>query len=70
MHDDLEGFLEEGKCPERRRALREAASRVGHWEREHPQSLDAILDWIEQLQGLFGEQPPDMRPWRGSDFRL
>ncbi len=39
-------------------------------EREHPQGLGSVLDWIEQLRGLFGDPEVNREPWRGEDFRL
>ncbi len=63
-------FLEEGRSPEREQAFREAADKMRQWERSHPQTLDGMLDWIDQLRSVFGEPPIDTRPWIGNDFRL
>ena len=67
---DLSRLLEEGQSPGRQRALREAGARSRDREHEQLRTLDALLDWIEQLHALFGEPPLDERPWRGGDFRL
>lgn len=43
---------------------------VRRWEREHPTTIDSILDWIDQLRAVFGEPAVNREPWRGDDFRL
>lgn len=70
MRKELLEFREEGLSLERRQAFREAEAKVREWEQAHPQTLDSILDWIDQLRSVFGDQPVDTRPWVGNDFRL
>ncbi len=45
---------------------------IAQHEREHPPlpTLDATLDWIDQLRDVFGEPAVDQEPWQGDDFRL
>ena len=68
--EDLEQFREEGRSAERQQAFRDAERKIREWEAAHPQTLDSILDWIDQLRDVFGDLPPDRRPWSGNDFRL
>ncbi|MEE9280619.1 MAG: hypothetical protein V3V67_10635 [Myxococcota bacterium] len=56
--------------PEIREEFRRSARAVRRWERDHPQDLAAILDWIEQLRQLFGDPEVNLEPWQGEDFRL
>jgi hypothetical protein len=68
---ELDSLREDGLSPERRGALRESA-RVGD-ETEGLRGgpgIEAILDWIDELRALFGDPPPNLRPWPGTDFRL
>ena len=69
--EELESLREDGLSPERRRALREAA-RAGA-PPESPRGgpgIEAVLAWVDELRAVFGDPPPSLRPWRGSDFRL
>jgi hypothetical protein len=68
--EDLAEFREEGRSAERQRAFRDADRKIREWESAHPQTLDSILDWIDQLRAVFGDPPVDRRPWSGDDFRL
>jgi hypothetical protein len=68
MREELREFREEAL--DRKRAFHEAEVKLRAWERAHPQTLDSILDWIDQMRSVFGEQSVDRRPWVGEDFRL
>ena len=68
--NELLEFRDEGRSGERRQAFRDAERKIRDWERAHPQTLDSILDWIDQLRDVFGDPPIDTRPWQGDDFRL
>ncbi len=67
---DLEEMRRDALSPEIRAEFRSSARAVARWEREHPQGLGSVLDWIEQLRGLFGDPEVNREPWRGEDFRL
>lgn len=68
--EELLEFREEGRSADRRQAFREAEARIRRWEQAHPQTVDSMLDWIDQLRSVFGEPPVNTRPWIGNDFRL
>jgi hypothetical protein len=67
---ELEEMREDGLSDERRRQFRASAEASERWDRAHPQSIDDILAFIDQLRAAFGEPPVDRRPWRGNDFRI
>ncbi len=68
--EDLEDMRRDGLSPEIRDDFKRSAEAVARWEREHPQNLASVLDWIEQLRRLFGDPEVNREPWRGEDFRL
>jgi hypothetical protein len=68
--EELESMREEGFSAEVRAAFRKSARAVAAWERAHPVDIEGILDWVDQLRGIFGDPPVDRRPWRGNDFRI
>jgi hypothetical protein len=68
--EELASLREDGLCEARRRDFQASARATAAWEREHAAGIEAILDWIDQLRGVFGDPPVDRTPWRGSDFRL
>jgi hypothetical protein len=68
--EDLEEMRRDALSADARRAFQDSASAVAQWERGHPIDLAAILLWIDELRGLYGDPPVDRTPWVGSDFRL
>jgi hypothetical protein len=66
----LESMREDGLSAEVCEQFRASAEATARWDRAHPQDVDAILAWIQQLREAFGDPPVDRRPWRGNDFRL
>ena len=68
--EELEDMRRDARSPKIREEFRRSAEAVRAWEREHPQGLEAVLDWIEQLRRIFGDPEVDREPWRGEDFRL
>ena len=68
---EFESLREDGLSPERRRALRESARAGAPVEAlRGGAGIEAILAWVDELRALFGDPPTNLRPWRGSDFRL
>lgn len=63
-------LLEDARSETRRREFADSTRACEAWERAHPVSLEAILDWIDQLRAAFGEPEVDRTPWRGDDFRI
>ena len=67
---EVEAMREWAEREEVRADFRSSAAVVEAWERANPTTLESVLDWIDQLRGLFGDFPTDRDPWRGDDFRL
>jgi hypothetical protein len=70
MREDLEEMRRDGLSAQVRERFSRSQQAVRRWEREHPTTIDSILDWIDQLRAVFGEPPVNLEPWRGDDFRL
>jgi hypothetical protein len=69
--EELESLREDGVSPERRRALRESSRAGAQIETlRGGAGIEAILAWVDELRAAFGDPPTNLRPWRGSDFRL
>jgi hypothetical protein len=69
--EELEEMRREGLSPELRREFADAQRAVDEWERGRPRrGLSDLLDWVDELRGVFGEPAVDRRPWKGNDFRL
>jgi hypothetical protein len=68
--EELASLREDGLSDALRREFQASARATAAWERAHGADLEATLDWIDQLRGVFGDPPVDRTPWRGSDFRL
>ncbi len=68
--EDLAEMRRDAESPEIRDEFRRSAQAVRRWERDHPQDLASVLNWIEQLRRLFGDPEVNREPWRGEDFRL
>jgi hypothetical protein len=66
----MRDFRDEGRDPVRNANLRNSASAVRAWEREHPWSLDDYVDFLRSFQEVFGDSPPRRPGLGGSDFRL
>ncbi len=67
---DLEEMRDEALSPEAREEFAASARAVARWERDHPVSIEQVLDWIDQLRAAFGDPAPDRTPWRGDDYRI
>lgn len=70
MKRELDEMREHALEPATRENFRRSEAVVRRQEREHPTTLDGMLDWIEQIRRAFGDMPVEREPWRGSDFRL
>ena len=67
---EIREMLEDVRSPAVRANFAASARACDAWEREHPVTIEGILDWIDQLRALFGDPPVDPAPWRGDDFRI
>lgn len=47
-----------------------AAERARAWDSRQARGIDDLLELCASLRRLFGDVPPETRPWRGEDYRL
>lgn len=67
---DWADFKADGLSRERRAQFEASDRAVRAWQREHPMSLDEYLDFLAQMQELFGAAPRRDREAGGSNYRL
>ena len=68
--EEAESFVADGRSAERRQRFRAAEEATRAWRREHPATLDDVIDFIMQLQEVFGPFSSDRPATIARDMRL